>query len=253
MDFIKFDKRDFQEIRPNVFLENRSVNMVDVPIYKYIDLSALMDIADGNYMVKRRKEFSDLTEQGRLSNPFIERILPYGYSATQSDLDRWGDLKKRRKLSANILTSCFTLESDELYVMWKSYTIGYTGVRIKTTINQFLDTINIDGYELYVGMIKYSTLNVGAYDFTAYMFNKNIGYKTEKELRIYFIPKILGRGETTASESHVIIKVDNTNFISEILLSPFIPSKLKGGAISYLKNKFSEIEISHSRILESIN
>ena len=227
--------------------------MVDVPIYKYIDLSALMDIADGNYMVKRRKEFSDLTEQGRLANPFSERLLPCGCPVTQLDLNRGRELEKRRKLSAKILTSCFTLESDELYVMWKSYTIGYTGVRIKTTIHQFLDTINIAGYELYVGKIGYSTRNVGAIDFTAYMFNKNIGYKTEKELRIYFIPKILGPGETTASDSHVIIKVDNIKFISEILLSPFIPSKLKGDAISYLKNKFSEIKISHSRILETIS
>lgn len=218
-------------------------------LYKYIDLSALVDIIDGNFLVRLRKFFSDRHERGELDNPFIERQLPVGQKETDADAKRWNDLKQKRILSGNIPTSCFTLESEEMYHFWKSYTHGYTGIRIATTLGKFLDALDFSGFELYVGKIHYSKKDISAYNLAKYLFNKKLWYKSEAELRIYFIPKT----ETVIRYEDVKIEIKK-EFISEIVLSPFIPQKLKGFAFKHIKsaNDLKNCEINHSSIKEII-
>lgn len=244
---IFFCKDGLKELRPDVYGLDDVTE--DLKLYKYIDLSALADIIDGNYLVRLRKFFSDRHEQGELSNPFIEHMLPVGYKVTGDDIKRWDDLKQKRLLSGDIPTSCFTLESEEMYHFWKSYTQNYTGIRISTTLGKLLDALDFSGFELYVGKMRYSKMDIPAYDFTKYLFHKKLWYKPETEFRVYFMPK--GVADIGSEAVEINIKKE---FISEIVLSPFIPHKLKGIAIKAIKSLYNleNCQVRHSSIKETI-
>lgn len=241
---IFFCKDGLKKLRPDVYGLDDVTE--DLKLYKYIDLSALVDIIDGNYLVRLRKFFSDRHEQGELSNPFIEHMLPVGYKVTGDDIKRWDDLKQKRLLSGDIPTSCFTLESEEMYHFWKSYTQNYTGIRISTTLGKLLDALEFSGFELYVGKMRYSKMDIPAYDMTKYLFCKKLWYQPENEFRIYFIPKGLSK-----IEDGIKIKI-NVKCISEIVLSPFIPRSLKGKMFTILKSDTAllDCKVNHSAIRE---
>lgn len=245
MHNIFFDKSRFRELRSNVYSYN-DVNE-DVKLYKYIDFSALADIMDGNYLVKRRKFFSDRHECGEVDNPFSEHLLPFGQKATYADIKRWDGLKQKRLLSGEIPTSCFTLESEEMFHFWKSFTQTYTGVRISTTLGSFLDALDFSGFELYIGRVNYSNIDISAYDMTKYLFSKKLWYKPETEFRIYFIPK--EKMDFRGENMKIYVK---SEFISEIVLSPFIPQKLRIPILNFLRsfNNPIDCKVRHSFIKE---
>lgn len=247
MQNIFFDKTRFKELRSDIYVLGDVTE--DTKLYKYIDLSALVDIMDGNFLVRLRKNFSDRHERGELDNPFIEQLLTVGHKVTDSDIKRWDDLKRKRLLSGDIPTSCFTLEADEMYHFWKSYTQNYTGVRIATTLGKFLEAVDFSEFELYVGKMRYSKMDSPAYDFTKYLFHKKLWYKPETEFRVYFMPKRVADIGSEAVEINI-----KKEFISEIVLSPFIPHKLKGIAIKAIKSLYNleNCQVRHSSIKETI-
>lgn len=245
MQNIFFDKTRFKELRSDVYVLGDVTE--DTKLYKYIDLSALVDIMDGNFLVRLRKNFSDRHERGELDNPFIEQLLTVGHKVTDLDIKRWDDLKRKRLLSGDIPTSCFTLEADEMYHFWKSYTQNYTGVRIATTLGKFLDALDFSGFELFVGKMSYSPKDIPAYDLVGYLFCKKLWYKPETEFRFYFMPK----EETDFRGQNIKIDIKK-EFITEIVLSPFIPQKLKGLTIKIIKSfcVLKDCKIRHSVIKE---
>lgn len=247
MQNIFFDKTRFKELRSDVYVLGDVTE--DTKLYKYIDLSALVDIMDGNFLVRLRKNFSDRHERGELDNPFIECMLPVGQEMSGAYNKIWDDVKQKRILSGDIPTSCFTLEPEEMYHMWKLYTQNYTGLRIETTLGKFLDALDFSGFELFVGKMSYSKMDIPAYDLVGYLFCKKLWYKPETEFRFYFISK----EETDFRGQNIKIDIKK-EFITEIVLSPFIPQKLKGSAFKHIKLAYdiNKCEIRHSSIKETI-
>lgn len=247
MQNIFFDKTRFKKLRSDVYVLGDVTE--DTKLYKYIDLSALVDIMDGNFLVRLRKNFSDRHERGELDNSFIECMLPVGQKMSGAYNKIWDDVKQKRILSGDIPTSCFTLESEEMYHMWKLYTQNYTGLRIETTLGKFLDALDFSGFELFVGKMSYSKMDIPAYDLVGYLFCKKLWYKPETEFRVYFMPK--GVADIGSEAVEINIKKE---FISEIVLSPFIPHKLKGIAIKAIKSLYNleNCQVRHSSIKETI-
>lgn len=250
MEIPAINKTKFKEVAPHVFILNDNKIDKSTRIYKYIDLLALGEIVTKKiYRVCQRKKFSDLRERGELSNPFIECMVTCGKSSTEDDKNRWKKYEETRRMSGNLYASCFTIEKNELHAMWSAFTSGYTGVRITTTIGDFINNIDTEGYEVYIGKSTYSSIDRGLPDFERYIFAKNKCYENEKELRMYFIPK----DGTDCNKEEITLKVKDPKFISEILLSPFIRRDMKGFMLTSLKNVLSDIAdcITHSRILEN--
>lgn len=234
MQNIFFDKTRFKELRSDVYVLGDVTE--DTKLYKYIDLSALVDIMDGNFLVRLRKNFSDRHERGELDNPFIECMLPVGQKMSGAYNKIWDDVKQKRILSGDIPTSYFTLESEEMYHMWKLYTQNYTGLRIETTLGKFLDALDFSGFEIFVGKMSYSPKDIPAYDLVGYLFCKKLWYKPETEFRVYFIPKGIAKIDDSIT---VGIKGE---WISEIRLSPFIPRNLKGKMLRTLKSYYRKYD-----------
>lgn len=253
MEIPAIDKTKFKEVAPHVFILNDNKIDKSTQIYKYIDLLALGEIVTKKiYRVCQRKKFSDLRERGELSNPFIEGMMTCGKSITEEDKKRWKEYQEIRRLSGNLYASCFTLEKNELHAMWTAFTTGYTGVRIATTIGDFIENIDTEGYEVYIGNSIYSSIDRGLPNFERYIFAKNKCYEIEKELRMYFIPK----DGADYNEEEITLNVKNSKFISEILLSPFIRRDMKVFMLQSLKKALSDVDniadcITHSHILEN--
>lgn len=250
MKSVTIRKECFDEIAKDIFIKKGQGIDKHTPLYKYIDILALADIIlKGNYSVVQRKKFSDRRESGELSNPGIECMLPAEQHARDEDKERWNKYREIRLLSGNLFTTCFTSEKKELHAMWVAFTSGYTGVRIATTIGDFIESIDTSDYEVYIGKMIYPNIDIGLPNLERYLFAKNECYEIEKEIRMYFIPK----DSAAYSEDKITLKVKDAKFISEALLSPFIPCKMKGFLYTSIRQVLPTIsdKIHHSGILEN--
>lgn len=249
MESLTIKKECFDEIAKDIFVKKGQSIDRHTPLYKYIDILALADIINnGNYTVVQRKTFSDRRESGELSNPGIECMLPEGQHARDEDKGRWMKYREIRCLSGDLFTSCFTYEKKELHAMWVAFTSGYNGVRIATTIGDFIESLDTSEYEVYIGKMVYSNMDLGLPNFERYIFTKNECYEIEKEIRMYFVPK----KPLKSDDGQITLKVKDTKFISEVLLSPFIPRKIKGFPYTSIRQVLPAIsdKIHPSHILE---
>lgn len=258
MEPIFIDKNDFYELDPNIYCLNGWEVTKQTKLHKYVDLSALIDIMSGHFKVALRKSFSDRQEKGELANPFCEHMLVTGYKATKEDSDRFQKYQDLRKQAGELPTSCFTANDMELYAMWKSFTTSYTGIRITTTISDFLQSLlSADNelqmkYDIFIGPVNYAKccLGLAGMNYTTFLFNKNPYYQPEKEVRIYFVPKYSAKTDNT----ELMLCINGEKLISQLTLSPFLPPVMKLWLKDALEKSFPQLagKIQFSSIRESI-
>lgn len=214
-----------------------------------MDLSALFGVMEGHFRISRRKDYSDICEHGVVTLRCAEFLLPAGDPITENDRRRWAEYEEFRKATGNLLCSCFTTTSAEMHSMWLSFTSGYTGVRIQTTVGAFAESLKDSGFKLFIGPMNYYDVEIGAIDRTKYIFAKNKCYEPESELRIYFQPKENLKYGSYNQFENVYLSVDGCKLVQSVLLSPFIPrsSRFKGWILGAIRSKFP-YEISHSSI-----
>lgn len=137
--------------------------------------------------------------------------------------------------------------------MWLSFTSGYTGVRIQTTVGAFAESLKDSGFKLFIATMNYYEVEIGAIDRTRYIFAKNKCYEPESELRIYFQPEEnLNCGGYNQFDKNFYLPVDGRKLVQSVLLSPFIPgsSRFKGCILRTIRIKIPHLKnkISHSSI-----
>lgn len=242
-----FNKTCFNEISQDVFVLKDDDISLDTVLYKYLDLSAIVDIlCNKTYRIQLRKKFSDRREHGELQNPFIENLHSVGTDIASQDRERWEKYERIRKSSGYIPTSCFTINNSELYSMWKIFTSGYTGARLSISIGRFLEHLDYNGYELYIGKMRYSKIDLGAINYENYLFTKNQCYLNEEEIRIYFYPK----NRIIENDEDIVLNFKGDIEFSEILLSPFVPKTLRAFTLKSIKKlpAKSSSKIGYSKI-----
>lgn len=248
----EFELERYDEIADGVFVLKDSGITLETKIYKYMDLSALFGIMEGRFRVSRRKDYSDIYEHGVVTLRCAEFLLPAGDSITENDLKRRAEYEKFRKAAANLLCSCFTTTSAEMHSMWISFTSGYTGIRIQTTVGAFAESLKNSGVRLFIGTMQYYEFDGGATDRTKYIFAKNKCYEPESELRIYFQFEENQKYDGYNQFENIYLPVDGCKLVQSVLLSPFIPasSGFKGWILRSIENKFPYLKnkISHSSI-----
>ena len=200
-----------------------------------------------------RREFTDLHEHGKNYNPFIAHITVAGEKITPQYEMIWKEEKERKELISYWHTLCFTLDTDDNYFFWKTYTNIHWGIRFKTTIQKFIESINFSGYELYIGKIKYVSDKTEpiCYDVNQYVFSKINSYKDEKKLRIYFLPKTQ-ENQTLEQTVSLFLKITPEKMIEKLWLSPFMPTIIRScvrDLFNLINPKIAE-NIEISRIIE---
>lgn len=256
----------------------------ETKICRYIDFDLFLQILEGKFYVPRKLTFLDLRESGK-----IPIKMRFAYNAvgencvgtkeiindSQEKIDQY---VKNLKQSRFLLTSCWTIDNGEDYLMWKSYT-NRVGVCMHTTIDKLMDAIDF-GKEKYVPICSpmfYDIPNTNE-SFLESIMKKDIYYLSESEIRFYFVPignttneelikmnntavEILLE-ETSNNEENIyndnpknyqILKGFNINpdFIESITLSPFIKKQSICCFKKLLREQYGNIFGSETKIKES--
>lgn len=259
-------------INQNPFVIYANLDM-NTHICRYMDFDKFLNILNKRFYIPQKGQFWDNFEKGIL--PLNRTMVPHAMPSpddTQEMIntacaheDRMREKIKKQKCSieeSKILpTSCWQQDIREDYLMWKSYTFR-VGVRIKTTINAFLSSLDYSSKCLIpvLAPIKYDGIKMNK-TLEDNLFSKEETFRSEQEIRFYFLPhNAIPVSDIEAPLQKYVCKLfestinndgDNTNelggyyhlhnldFIREIKLSPFINHMAQKQIKELLVEKFN--------------
>lgn len=120
-------------------------------------------------------------------------------------------------------TSCWTLDKENNYLMWKSY--APNGIRIASTFNLFVSAICSDSnFSRDTCTLHYGSMEYGRFSKTVQSaFWKDIAYRGEHEFRFYF--ELEGDNCDTREcngENGICIPMNMGLLIKSVQISPFV-------------------------------
>lgn len=207
----------------------------------------LLYLLDRKFYIGLKCNFSDRRENADLYNPFLTQLTVSGGPISNELLRKREEaIKEYKDISANIYASCWNLDKNENYLMWKSYTSHELGICIESTVKDILESLNYDEYVVYIGKMNYHSEIIHP-DVISYLFYKERFYKGENELRFYFKSK-----DCQYNGNEVYLECNPLLLINKIRFSPYmnlgtkkLVTKLLIYKYDYLKDK-----ILSSKILE---
>ncbi len=222
-------------MKGNVFV--KAEIPLDVPICQYMRLDYFISLlANKEYFVRPRCDFEDAFEVN-LPLPKMFPVHEAGKTAP-SEVQEVEIQKMSEKLEANrengkLLTSCWCLQTCENLLMWNCYA-SKIGVRIKSTVRRFVSALNTDAYDILCGRMNYTVYNYYNDDF---LFSKDKGYGGEDEFRFYFMPKNSDPESDSEKPKPVRIKVNLSELIEDVMLSPYIETRTANKICKLAKDK----------------
>lgn len=220
MQFPTLNPEHFHKIREGVYVKELDRFSGSIPIYRYMLYDSLRSIIrDGEFHVRTKDSFSDKCESGKSLMQAIRHLSIAGKKLSKAQQLERRKEDKMLELSGHWFTSCFTTTCDNIF-FWKVY--APNGVMIQTTFDKIIDSLNIDGFNIFAGMMEYNTY-LGA-NLNQCVFRKLPSYCSEKEFRIYFLPQIdykVKWGSNPAKDS-IAFKCDWKHLVDKISMSPFL-------------------------------
>lgn len=247
LHIMSFNKEKFVCIRNGVYIE-KGLD-VNTPICRYTNYLNLLLLLNESFNISLRKCFEDKLEKYSIFNSFVADLHPVGYHATTEERNLSSSLHSELQNACdNMYVSCWTYDIRENYLMWKSYTNHESGVRIKSTIKNIVDSIKDDNIDIYIGKINYSNCKINK-DIQETLFYKQDYYKNEQEIRFYFKRRYINTNSNEVS-SCLFLKIDPYKFVREIILSPYTKytDAKKIADILISKHGYLKDKIKHSKI-----
>ncbi len=217
----------------------------NIAIYQYMDLDYLFSLLERKqYYINRRYHFEDRCESV-LPSKSLFGFNTYGTLLNEEEIQkRMEEISNKLdtyKESSYWLTSCWTKDSIESLLMWKNYTTKI-GVRTKSSIQNFVASIDSDKYTIVCGHISYD--GYLSKPFEECIFSKEKYYKDEREVRFYFIPN----DDSDSLPTGVDIPINPLTLIDEIVLSPYIKRRAAEKLTELIKNEYGINNIHPSGI-----
>lgn len=224
---------------------------LSTPIYRYMAFNHLLSMLSNKQLyVANRSTFSDSTEQGYMRN--LKNELPLSVVLRSKNKTKLSSKKlmEKRNSAYKICISCWTKDihtyGDESFLMWKCYAKEKVYCRIKTTIQDLINSISSVnlGYDILLSEVNYiSTDNkfIGN-NIQNYLFRKPTAYMGEQEIRLCVLTE----------NDFILLNIDPFTAIKEVLISPFIDKDLSAILINHLETRFplKNIPIRKSSIIE---
>ena len=227
-------------------------------ICQYMRLDYLFQLLETQkYHVTRRREFEDIDEHFANKSRLF-RFLPVGENThtNKTILTNQESTKSIDNLipESDIIhcpTSCWTLQKEENYLMWKTYATEF-GIRIKSTIKNFIASLKLDlGEDLknkvVCGEMSYFSKIYPYTEDDSQLFYKNKVYSGEEEFRFYFYLSDEDDPNRTKT-SHLLIPIDTKVLIDEILLSPFIGKEAANKFVDVIITSYGIDNVRQSNI-----
>lgn len=238
-----------------------------------MSFETLLQILNGDFYVPRKALFSDEREFGfiPLKNRFALRPICDDSELANRALEECkksiDDYKERMNKSRFLLTSCWTLNCMENYLMWKAYA-PQIGVCVRTTIGKLRDAIKFDetDYITICSPMEYKGGETFS-DFLASLFKKDLYYESEQEIRFYFVHKDClphkstddndkvektlmkaiefeqkeFKGKSSNYKMHEMFSIDPESLIDSISISPFLKQETFYYLLQSLEQRYPHI------------
>ena len=230
----------FRAISPSISL--------DTKIYRYIKIEYLFDLIDRKRLyIPNRNSFTDLRDKIEIEKrfePLALQLEPVPSRKCRKDAQ---ELKELKRLTFNICVSCWTLDSrrnsdcNESFLMWKAYRHNGDICRIGTTIGHLIDSIESVPCDVAISDVCYDKRN--AYVCDRLIFNKQLYYEDEQELRIAAL---------SHKDLFIDLPIDPYILLDEITLSPFLIPRVENMYKSMLEKTYPKLKnkIKGSHIME---
>ena len=198
------------------------------------------------FYIANRSNFPDLTEFG-YKKSIVDTFSLLAYHRSKKENEREAQREaERKKAIKNVCVSCWTYgtpkeNNTESYFMWKIYAGQGIGCRIESTVGKLLDAINNipNDCDILLSEVKYKERwRTGSSQQD--LFWKTLPYEEEKELRLCSL----------SQEGHVLLDINPTKMISEVLLSPFISKEVASWIKKQFEENYPDIPIAKSQIME---
>ena len=247
-----FNLNDYKTENGIYYHESLSLETI---IFHYLKLEYLFNILSRKcFRISNRKSFADLCEKGKKSDK--RNYFMLAPCTNDNEIQNKND-QYQKEMKEKIKNSyCFCISSwsqdihylngtrkslDEDYLMWKVYAGSGVGVRIKTSLGDLINSIINPQCDIIVNKIKY-TKEAPNYNVNDAVFRKNMYYEKEQEIRLCAM----------CMDNELLLNVDTTKLIHEVLLSPFISDDYSSFIIKSLEDRFEQLKgkIKKSKILE---
>ncbi len=243
------DKKGYTEIN-GIYVHNSLLDKFEQKIYRYTSFEYLLDIIrKGSIYISNRSGFEDKRESGAKKNP--KNTFPLDIANSK---EKAQDCKGTRAYSLwdmahHICVSCWTYgnlssKTAESFLMWKAYAYGdkVVGCRIGTTIKNLIKSIKVENdVKLIINDVTYiNKERIADNDIEHYIFEKDVCYADEKELRLCVVKKPKIGRKTTAYQNSYRLQVDVEKLIQEIVISPFVTKNYAQFHIAQFKSSFPD-------------
>ena len=239
-DFSNIEAR-FRRLSDSCFIN--TLQEENQSIFLYADMWKLLSIlgVDNNayFRVSRRDCFSDRYERGEFPDsryPFWHFSV-YGVKTSTNTLKIWEEEEQQFKAATFTYASCWTSCPEENYLMWKGYTPDRYGVRIKSSVVDFINSLDLSSFVTYGSRMSYGTMTK-SYDSYDLLFRKSIAYINEQEFRFYF--KESSELQVNTAKRFLSVPVLRPDLmIKEVVLSPFM-SRENARFLKSILEKYSD-------------
>lgn len=234
---------EFKQLRKNVWI---SPNLsTSTPIFRYTSFENLLSILNGNIHIPKRRSFTDRREHGEYQSDEI-RCLQAENILTPKRNEIKQQYNNAFELSKSFPVSCWTLDKNESFIMWRAYTPNSLGVRLGTTIESLIDALQINACQkiycsnIHYGEEKYPTAPIDI------LFYKDMGYCMESEVRFY----VVDDAPNNAYEADCLFQVDAKQLLHSTTLSPFIRPKAQNELYKLITRSYEWFDLNCSEIME---
>lgn len=232
----KMDKNISKHVTLDETLDSSQV------IHHYMKLEYFFKLLETRkFRINRKKSFPDKNEHelpvrclfgihavGKNENPLDKEIIESEYKILHNVFNEYKDTK-------GLFTSCWTNESHENNLMWLAYTQSY-GIRISSKVCKFVDSFQSTQFKIIGGEIRYQPY-APAKDVNKHLYNKNIYYKDEREVRFYFLPQT--QIECSEKDSSIDLEINLNQMIDKVTISPYIHPILANIIKNYLESEYN--------------
>lgn len=211
---------EFQNPFENIYIQDLA--LLEAPISKYMSFDSFIEVFKGKFSISNRTTFDDKSEHGEYSNRrfYFFHFFPVvkGLKPSEKDWERWRWEDEQRVVSKYVYTSSWTYKAYEDYLMWRVYASRGIGVRINTTVKDFLASLKLENCKLFCAKVCYkNTAKQTTFD---RLFLKNKEYDSEMEMRFCIVPD-----KENVEKNRILVNV-NPDFIKSVTLSPFESSNI---------------------------
>lgn len=239
-------EKDFCRLAPKCDVFVQKGLKLDTKIYRYTSLDTLLHISSQlEYHICKRLFFTDKNEQGGYRNhKYSFDLCPVGGDASDY-CEAYQEYVKEQKIEArDFFVSCWTENTLESYLMWKSYASGGIGIRIETTIGQLLESLKNNQFKIFCARVDYKPEGYKDTWFKR-VFIKKEEYRQEHEIRICVSPK----DPRQRSCDRLTLKLSNP-FITAAILSPFFSILEQKFLLEHMNKSYPQLAISRSQLIE---